>query len=241
MKILIIRHGDPDYAIDSLTAQGRTEAELLSQKLCKMDITAFYVSPLGRAKDTAAYTLQKFGRTAVECEWLKEFPPQIDRPDCRRTCAWDWLPQDWTAVPAFFDRDAWQTAPAMVNGNVGAEYARVTTEFDRLLAKHGYERQGAFYRVTRANEDTLAFFCHFGLECVLLSHLLHISPMLVWHGFCAAPSSVTTLVTEERRAGIAYFRMSGFGDVGHLYAGGESPSFAARFCETFDNTAQRHD
>lgn len=50
MKILIIRHGDPDYTIDSLTEKGKTEAELLSDRISKMDIKKFYVSPLGRAR-----------------------------------------------------------------------------------------------------------------------------------------------------------------------------------------------
>ena len=93
----------------------------------------------------------------------------------------------------------------------------------------------------KANKDKLAFFCHFGLGCVLLSHLLHISPMILWHHFVAAPSSVTSLITEERREGIALFRMRNYGDVSHLYAKGEEPAFAARFCETFDDPIQRHD
>ena len=38
MKILIVRHADPDYSIDSLTPQGHIEAELLSQKLVKLDM-----------------------------------------------------------------------------------------------------------------------------------------------------------------------------------------------------------
>ncbi|MNC67264.1 hypothetical protein D3C81_2161210 [compost metagenome] len=75
----------------------------------------------------------------------------------------------------------------------------------------------------------------------MLGHLLGISPMVLWHGFCAAPTSVTTLITEERRKGIAYFRMGSFGDISHLYAGGEEPAFAARFCETYDNMDERHD
>ena len=54
MKLLIVRHGDPDYDIDSLTEKGWKEVEYLSQKLSKLDVKAFYVSPLGRAKDTAA-------------------------------------------------------------------------------------------------------------------------------------------------------------------------------------------
>ena len=57
MKILIIRHADPDYALDSLTEQGWKEAELLAQRISAMDIRSFYVSPLGRAKDTASLTL----------------------------------------------------------------------------------------------------------------------------------------------------------------------------------------
>ena len=57
MKLLIIRHGDPDYSIDSLTEKGWKEAEYLSEKLVKLDIKDIYVSPKGRAKDTASCTL----------------------------------------------------------------------------------------------------------------------------------------------------------------------------------------
>ena len=57
MKLLIVRHGDPDYAIDSLTETGWIEAELLSDRLCKLDVKAFYCSPMGRAQDTAKATL----------------------------------------------------------------------------------------------------------------------------------------------------------------------------------------
>ena len=117
----------------------------------------------------------------------------------------------------------------------------MTKEFDALLASHGYERDGEYYRAVRPNRDILALFCHFGLECVLLSHLMHVSPMILWHQMCAAPSSVTTVYTEERRAGIANFRVSSFGDTSHLYAGGEEPSFAARFCETYDSEGERRD
>ena len=57
MKLLFIRHGDPDYTIDSLTEKGWKEAEFLSEKIAALDVRDFYVSPLGRAKDTASCTL----------------------------------------------------------------------------------------------------------------------------------------------------------------------------------------
>ena len=65
--------------------------------------------------------------------------------------------------------------------------------------------------------------------------------MLLWHGTCVPPASVTTLVSEERRKGIAHFRMIAFGDTSHLYAEGLEPSFSARFCETYERHDQRHD
>ena len=241
MKILIVRHADPDYSIDSLTPQGKLEAELLSQRLSKLNVKEFYVSPLGRAKDTAAYTLSKLNRTAIECDWLKEFPCVINRPDKDNIIAWDWLPADWTSIKEFYSMDDWTNVSAMSDGNVLSEFKYVTEEFDKILANHGYLRHQKLYKTITPNEDTIILFCHFGVECVLLGHLLGISPMLLWHGFCAAPSSVTTIVSEERRQGIVYFRVSGFGDISHLYSAGEEPSFAARFCETYYNSTQRHD
>ena len=54
MKLLFVRHADPDYANDSLTPAGRLEAQALADRLIHEDITEFFVSPLGRAKETAA-------------------------------------------------------------------------------------------------------------------------------------------------------------------------------------------
>lgn len=244
MKILFIRHGDPDYERDSLTAKGWREAEYLAERLFKLDITAFYTSPLGRAKDTAAPILARVGREARALDWLREFDTPILRPDLggeRSRVCWDWLPQDWTAVEDFYHPDRWYHPEMMEEGGVKEKYDRVAAGLDGLLADHGYVREGRIYRAERPNSDTIALFCHFGVEIVLLSHLLSVSPMPLLHGLCAAPSSVTTAVTEERRRGIASFRVSAFGDVSHLYAHGEPPAFAARFCERFDNTEERHD
>lgn len=242
MKILIIRHADPDYSIDSLTEKGWKEAEYLSEKLVKMDIDFFYSSTLGRAKDTGSCTLKKLNREFDGVfEWLKEFPAVINRPDCGKSIAWDWLPSDWTVVEDFYHKDKWGEVSQMSEGKVKEEYDRVVGEFDSLIANHGYVREGNYYRAEKPNSDTIAIFCHFGSGCVLLSHLLGVSPMVLWHGFCAAPSSVTTLTTEERREGIASFRMNSYGDVSHLYVKGEESAFAARFCEMFSNEDERHD
>lgn len=242
MKLLIVRHGDPDYSIDSLTPTGWIEAELLSHRLTRLNVKAFYVSPLGRAKDTASFTLQALGREATEKPWLREFALRIQKPgETRMSPLWDWLPEVWTQEPLFYDAERWFQSKLFEGLPVEEEYCWVTSGLDQLLADHGYVREGRLYRAVRSNEDTIVLFCHFGLECVLLSHLLHISPVLLWHGACAAPTSVTTVVTEERRPGVAHFRMLAFGDISHLYTAGQAPAFAARFCETWSNKDQRHD
>ncbi len=138
------------------------------------------------------------------------------------------------------DINAIYNTPIMVSGGVKEEYERVTGKFDELLAKHGYVREGNCYRAKRPNMNTVAIFCHFGSGCVLISHLLGVSPMVLWHGLCAAPSSITTITTEERREGVAYFRMNSYGDVSHLYAMDEESSFSARFCEMYQNKDERH-
>ena len=243
MKLVIVRHGDPDYEHDTLTEQGWKEAKLVAQRISQLDVKDFYVSPLGRAQDTASCTLSMVHRTAKTYEWLREFSPRIMRPDVadQKMICWDWLPQDWTKEDSFFQVDSWADMPVMKEGHVKEEYEWVCNSLDALLEEHGYKREGRYYRVLKPNNDTLVFFCHFGLECVLLSHLTNISPMLLWHGFSAAPTSVTTVSTEERREAIAAFRVNSFGDLSHLYAAGEEPSFSARFCECYKNADERHD
>ena len=73
MKIIIARHAEPDYIHDTITEKGKKEAALLAKRLSQIKIDEIYVSPLGRAKDTAAYTLQACRRRNwTGCMSLKE-------------------------------------------------------------------------------------------------------------------------------------------------------------------------
>ncbi len=240
MRILIVRHGEPDYVHDTLTEKGIREAKLLANRLSKEDIKAFYVSPLGRAQKTASYTLEKMGHTAETKEWLKEFDSRIQRPDVSpEYCeAWDWHPEDWTQYEEFFDISKWGENPIMKKGKVKERYEWVTSHLDALLAEYGYEYNGRYYNVRKENHDTIVFFCHFGLECVLLSHLLGLPVVPFWHGFSAYPTSVTEVYTQECTQGHANFRVTMFGDVSHLILGGEEPSFMGRHCECFTDLTE---
>ena len=107
MKLIIVRHGEPNYEIDGLTEKGKVEAELVSRKLTKENISEIYCSVLGRARLTAEPTLKKLGMTAEYCEWLKEFDYKVSLPYLdKEDCAWDLLPsfaaEQRMAVAPFF-------------------------------------------------------------------------------------------------------------------------------------------
>lgn len=258
MRILLIRHGDPDYEHDTLTEKGRREAVLLGQAAPSMGIDHCYVSPLGRARDTASYSLKAIGKEATVLDWLREFPATVDLNtseellhafsdihgddtcDGIRKVIWDLVPAYWTKHPEYMDPQDWKQSAVARHGDGVSVYDRVSMEFDRLLESYGYVREGLHYRVVQENTQTIACYCHFGIICALLSHLWNVSPFVLWHGVALAPSSVTEIVSEERQQGIAAFRALRIGDISHLYAGQEPPSFAARFCEVFSNQDQRH-
>lgn len=238
MRILIIRHGDPDYVNDTLTEKGHREAKLLAQRLCKEKIDYIYSSPLGRAKHTCDYTARALGKEqdVVVQDWLKEFGcGNLNFPSGNSYNCWDWLPSDWVEHEKMYHYKDWYKQDFYKNTDIEERFRYVTDGLDSVLAKHGYVRSENGYKTEQGTHETIAFFCHFGLEMVLLSHLCGISPIPLWHHFTALTSSLTTIYTEERVKGEVIFRCAGFGDVGHLYAGGEEPSFAARFCEVYED------
>ena len=91
MRLIFIRHGDPDYAHDSLTEKGWREAHLLAKRVRDWKVEQFYVSPLGRAKATAQPSLDALGQTAIEMPWLREYghklPKAGEEPDPEQMAA----------------------------------------------------------------------------------------------------------------------------------------------------------
>ena len=260
MRILMIRHGDPDYVHDTGTETGWKEAQLLAKRLVKENIKDFYVSPLGRARDTAKPTLEALGVTAQEKDWLQEFPARLDItespflqqafPNTRRDAdgnlsrnriVWDMMPASWMNDPAYYTPDGWRQLPIAQHSDENEVYDRVTAGLDELLASYGYVRDGHLYRTEQGHHDTIAFFCHFGVMAVMLSHLWGVSPHVLQHLLCVLPTGVTEIYTEERMKGIAAFRTCRVGDLSHLYAGGQKPSFAARFREVYEDDDRNED
>lgn len=235
MKLIFIRHGDPNYADDTLTERGWKEAEALSRRVAKWDVDKFYCSPLGRAQDTASVSLKLMGRTAETKDWLREFyAPIIDQETGLERIPWDLMPAYWTKETQLYSKDNWYEHALMKTGKVAEEYRRVCNGIDEILAEHGYIRKDGYYITEQGNEKTLVFFCHLGVQFAVLSHLFGISAPAIWQNFFVAPTSVTVVATEERQKGNVAFRCKRLGDVSHLYADGIEPSDSGFFQEVYD-------
>ena len=142
MKIHIIRHGDPDYSIDSLTEKGWREANILSDRLTKIPIDDFYCSPLGRARDTAKPTMEKLGREIIVLDWLREFSGHIISPYTgKKRIMWDLAPSLWCNESLYYDLNAWKEPEMMANGTVAKVYKETTDGIDALLGSYGWVRE----------------------------------------------------------------------------------------------------
>ena len=61
MRIVFVRHGDPDYAHDCLTEKGLIQARQAAVRLREEGIEEIWASPMGRAQQTAAAASEELG------------------------------------------------------------------------------------------------------------------------------------------------------------------------------------
>ena len=162
MRLLLIRHGEPDsnYAADRLTEKGKKEAALLADRMKQEKVDQFYVSPLRRARQTAAPTLAVRDEDAIVLDWLKEFSAVLDvnesaflqkaYPNTKRNedgsfegrIVWDMMPSAWKDDPRYYDLDRWMETEVAAASDLGRVYDQTCEGLDRLLAQWGYHRSG---------------------------------------------------------------------------------------------------
>ena len=253
MRLLFIRHGDPDYENDCLTFDGEQEARMLAEYLPELNPGKIYVSTFGRARQTAEYYLKKTGEQAMYCDWLQEMGRALDVNDHPELIAayndhefnedgsyklripWDILGKEAVKYPELMDRNRWRDTVFAKNGRTLEMYDERCRELDKLLAENGYVREGGIYRCEQGNHNTLTFITHLGCTNALLSHLFNVSPFVTWNTLCMHTSSITEVVSEEREKGYASFRALRIGDISHLSLHHREPTCSARFVEVYED------
>lgn len=222
MIIELIRHGAPDYTTDSLTERGVAEAEALGKYMKNQGLTHLYVSPLGRAQQTAAPVAAQTGLQAVTLPWTRELTGVYYEVPPFGRCAPFTLPAEvWYADAPRPVYEGWETQPYLNDPRVLPRIEEMRAGSDALLAAHGYRREGVLYRRENpAKGDHIAVVCHGGLGVTWLSHLLNLPMVAAWAGFYLASASITTIVMEDRGGEFVFPRMIRMGDVSPLRAAG---------------------
>ena len=244
MRIIFIRHAEPDYEHNTLTPRGFHEAELLSDRVPHWKVDRFYSSPLARARLTAEPSLRKMGRTAEIVDWMQEFSYAVTDPTTGdQKVPWDFMPQFWTNEPQLYDKDNfYQHQVLQSNTEYPAAVQNLRNGLDGILEEYGYHRKGGYYETdeekTRGDEDTtIVFFAHLGANLEAVGYLLGISPVVLQQTIYLAPTSVCILNAEKRQCGsipgnvpgIAMFRAQVLGDVTHLLTAGQPLSESGSF------------
>ena len=214
MRIVFVRHGEPDYARDCLTEAGRLQAAVAAERLAGEGISEIYTSPCGRASETALYTAARLGLPVTPLEYMREISwgglqiPHNGHPwtlaDRMLEDGFDFCGQDWQEHPFF-------------KGNVATEHcSEIAAEFDVFLAGHGYRHEGRRFLCEGGTDKTVALFSHGGSGACVLAHLLNLPFPYVASVMPYDFTSVIILDFPVSEGAYVFPRLELFNDCAHI-------------------------
>lgn len=206
MRLLLIRHGHPDYTTDTLTELGRRHAEACAERLAEEGITRLYASTHGRATETAEAIGKVCGLPVLPLAFMREI---------------GWNPMTEAALREVAEGHslldaAFAEAPAYAENVVPPRAIVLAEALDAFLLELGYRREGEGYRVERDNRETVAIVSHAGSGTAALSHLLSL-PLPFLFGQTSPDFTSVTEVTLAGEVGtLTAPRLTLFNDARHI-------------------------
>ena len=222
MRIVFVRHGEPDYARDCLTELGRIQAEKAAQRLLGEGIGEIYASPLGRARETAQAAAEVLGLPVKTLDFMEEVRWGSADGEELYAGGHPWAIADEMARQGMeLNRADWRDAPWFRTNRVVECVDRVERGIDEWLAGFGYLREGSHYRHTAEEEQhkTVALFSHGGSSCAAMGHILGL-PFPYAIALLHLDFTGITVVRLDSRAGIgAIPQLKCSNDTAHLRDG----------------------
>ena len=214
MRIIFVRHGEPNYEKDCLTETGHKQAEACAKRLEQEGISEIFASPMGRAAQTAAYT-----------SGLLELP--VETLDYMHEISWggEGIPENahpWTLADRMIDQDdfdfyhnEWRETLYFKNNDVMKYVQEISRQFDALLLRHGYRHEGTRFFCETDERINIAVFSHGGSGACVLSHLLALPFPYVCTVMPYGHTSITILNFPVRKGEYVHPRLELFNDTLH--------------------------
>ena len=214
MRIIFVRHGEPNYEKDCLTPTGQMQAEAAAERLEREGISEIYSSPMERAYQTASATASRLNLPIQTLPFMHEISwggpgvPQDGHP---------WTLSDWMITKDDFDffRNDWRDHPYF-RDNVAVRYLdEISVKFDDFLITQGYRHEGTRYLCQTDKPKTIAVFSHGGSGACVLSHLLALPFPYVCTVLPYEFTSVITLEFPVQEGQYVHPRIELFNDTAH--------------------------
>ena len=223
MLLYIVRHGDPDYATDTLTERGRLQAEAVGKRIFDSGINQIYSSPMGRARQSAAPACRLLGLDCHIEDWSHEIEDErmTPFPDGKRksvSLVQNTYYRENGAIDLDYEKGF--EAPGFNTSKMDAAVARIEAGGRDFLERLGYKEENGVYRILRPNNDKVALFCHAAMGRAWISRLLHIPIHLMWAGFAYTHTGVTIIEFANNENGVTAPCCRCYSDMSHLYAAG---------------------
>ncbi|MCR4646216.1 MAG: histidine phosphatase family protein [Oscillospiraceae bacterium] len=224
MRLIFVRHGEPNYDKDCLTANGRQQAERTAERLRSEPISAVYASPMGRTVETASFTAELHGLEVQKLDFMHEIDwGGIRDADGSKTDVpygghpWTLGYKLLTENPELVGSpESWREHPYFRDNRCMAYYDRIAGEIDAFLAGFGLHRKNGLYECRKPCDDTVALFAHGGSGAVLFSHVLHLPFPFVLTTLPYGVCSVSVFQFETKAGGMVIPRLELFNDMAHL-------------------------
>lgn len=175
MRIVFVRHGEPDYANDCLTDAGKVQAAQAAQRLRSEGISEIWSSPFGRAMETAKAASEVLGLPVKTLDFMHElyWGSTDDTPIFGNGHPWN-IADEMARQGISLNRPDWRDSPFFRTNRVTENVDLVEKGIDEWLASYGYLREGCYYRHTLEEEEhrSVALFSHGGSSCAAIGHIL---------------------------------------------------------------------
>ena len=225
MLFFYIRHGDPIYNPDSLTALGHEQAEAIKYRLGQCGLDKIYASSSNRAILTATPTAELLKKEIEILDWCNESYAWSDfsMPNDENYYTWSY---NHPHIKKLYMSDEirmmgrkWYDHEAFKDTKIKEGTLRVEREVDALMLSLGYrnDRDAGHYIAEKPNNDRVALFAHEGFGTAFLSALLDVPYPIYSTHFTMCHTGMTVIDFAVEKDGSVFPKVLTLSNDSHIY------------------------